>query len=76
MFNALEKTAQAGHAARMGEMRNIHTTWVGKPEGRKKPLRRSRRRREDNIKMYLGKMVFEGVNKIHLAQDRDPWRIL
>jgi hypothetical protein len=36
----------------MGEGRGVHRVVVGKPEG-KKPLGRSRRRREDNIKMDL-----------------------
>ena len=37
---------------RMGEGRGVHRVLVGKPEG-KKPLGRSRRRWEDNIKMDL-----------------------
>jgi hypothetical protein len=39
---------------------------VEKPEGRK-PLRRSRRRWEDSIKM-------EGMDWMNLAQDRNRWR--
>ena len=42
----------AGHVARMGERRGIYRILVGKPQG-KRPLRRSRRRWEDNIKMDL-----------------------
>jgi hypothetical protein len=42
----------AGHVARMGERRGACRTLVGKPEGRR-PLRRPRRRWEDNIKMDL-----------------------
>ena len=42
----------AGHVARMGERRVVYRVLVWKPEG-KKPLGRSRRRWEDNIKMYL-----------------------
>ena len=38
--------------ALMGEGRGVHRVLVGKPEG-KRPLGRSRRRREDNIKMDL-----------------------
>jgi hypothetical protein len=34
----------------MGDMRNAYNTSVGKPEG-KRPLGRSRRRWEDNIRM-------------------------
>jgi hypothetical protein len=36
----------------MGEKRNACRLLLGKPEG-KGPLERSRRRRVDNIKMYL-----------------------
>ena len=42
----------AGHAARMWEGRGVHRVLVGKPEG-KRPLGRTRRRWEDNIKMDL-----------------------
>ena len=42
----------AGHVARMGEVRGAHRVLVGKPEG-KRPLGRTRRRWEDNIKMDL-----------------------
>jgi hypothetical protein len=46
---------------------------VGRPEG-KRPLGRSRRRWEDNIKMDLRKIVIDGANWIQLAQDRGRWR--
>jgi hypothetical protein len=46
---------------------------VGKPEG-KRPLGRPRRRWVDNIKMYLSKIGWDGVDWIVLAQDRDQWR--
>jgi hypothetical protein len=39
-----------GHVARMGEVRGVYRVLVGKPEG-KRPLRRSRLRWEDNIKL-------------------------
>jgi hypothetical protein len=42
----------AGHVARMGAKRNSYRIFIGKPKG-KRPLRRPRRRWEDNIKMYL-----------------------
>jgi hypothetical protein len=48
---------------------------VGKPEGRR-PLRRPRRRWEDNIKMDLRQVGWEGADWIDLAQDRDRWRAL
>jgi hypothetical protein len=31
---------------------------------------------EDNIKMNLGKTGLKSVDWIHLAQDRDRWRVL
>jgi hypothetical protein len=42
----------AWHVARMGDERGVHRLFVGKPEG-KRPLGRTRRRLEDNIKMGL-----------------------
>ena len=48
---------------------------VGKPEG-KRPLGRSRRGWEDNIKMDLEEVGCGGMDWIELAQDRDSWRAL
>jgi hypothetical protein len=48
---------------------------VGKPEG-KKPLGRPRRRRVNNIKINLREIRWDGIEWIHLAQDRDQWRAL
>ena len=45
----------AGYVARMGERRGVYSVLVGKPEG-KRPLGRSRRRWEFNIKMDLQEM--------------------
>jgi hypothetical protein len=56
----------------MEKMRNAYTILVGKPEG-KKTLRRSKRNWEDNIKTDLTEIRLEGVDWIHLAQDRDQW---
>jgi hypothetical protein len=46
---------------------------VGKPEG-KRPLGRPRRRWEDNIKLDLTEIGWDGMDWLHLAQDRDQWR--
>jgi hypothetical protein len=54
----------------MGQMRNILKILVGKPEGNR-PLGRPRRRWEDNIRMDVREIVWEGVDWIHLAQDMD-----
>jgi len=44
--------SSAEHVARMGERRGVYRVLVGKSEGNRL-LGRSRRRWEDNIKMYL-----------------------
>jgi hypothetical protein len=54
----------------MGEMRNVYNTVVGKPEG-KRPLGRPRSRKEDNVRMVLREIEWEGVNRIRMAQVRD-----
>jgi hypothetical protein len=58
----------------MGEGRGVHRVLVGKPEG-KRPLERTRRRWEDNIKMDLQE-VGGGGDRMELAQDRDRWWVL
>jgi hypothetical protein len=45
---------------------------VGKPEG-KRPLKRPRRRWEDNIKMELQEEGCVGMDWILLAEDRERW---
>jgi hypothetical protein len=62
-----------GHVAFMGEGRDVYSVLVGRPES-KRPLRRSRRRWEDNIKMDLREIGINGANWIQLAQDRVQWR--
>jgi len=47
-----------GHVARIGERRGVCRVLVGKLEG-KRPLGRTRRRWEDNIKMELQELEFE-----------------
>jgi len=59
----------------MGERRGVYRVLVGKPEG-KRPLGRSRRRWEDNIKLGLHEVGCGGMDWIELAQDRDRWRAL
>jgi hypothetical protein len=57
------------------EKRNEYRILVGKPEG-KRSLGRRRRRWVDNIKIYLGEIVWDGMEWIYLTQDRDQWRTL
>jgi hypothetical protein len=56
-----------------GEGRGVYRVLVGRPES-KRPLGRSRRRSEDNIKMDLREIGIDGANWIWLAQDRVQWR--
>jgi hypothetical protein len=69
------KMRWAGHVVRMGEERCAYNILVGKSEGRR-PLGKPRRGWEDNIKMDLREIGFGDVDWIHLAQDRDRWRVL
>jgi hypothetical protein len=64
---------QAGHVARIGEMRNAYRILVWKPEW-KRQLGRPRCGWEDNIKMDLGAIGLEDVDWVHLAQDIDWWQ--
>jgi hypothetical protein len=43
---------------------------VGKPEG-KTPLERRRCRKDDNIKMHLRELGWDGTDWYNLAQDRN-----
>jgi hypothetical protein len=62
----------ARHVARMGRQ-EMHTKFLlEKPEG-KRPFRRSRQRRDDDIRMDLREVGWEGVDWMHLAQNRDQW---
>jgi hypothetical protein len=55
-----------------GERRGADRVLARKPEGRK-PLRRPRRRWENNIKMDLRELDW-GINSVDLALERDRWR--
>jgi hypothetical protein len=65
----------AGHVALMGHGRGAYRVLVERPEGRRS-LGRPRRRWEDNIKMDLQEVEWDGVAWIDMAQDRDRWRTL
>jgi hypothetical protein len=56
----------------MVERRGVYRVLVGKPE-RKRPLRRPRRRWEDNIKMNHQEGGCGGMEWNELVQDRDRW---
>jgi hypothetical protein len=57
----------------VGEERKLYKDLVGNYE-EKKPLRRSRCRREDRIRMDLREIGWVGVDWIHLSQDRGQWQ--
>jgi hypothetical protein len=59
--------------ARKEKGRGVYRVLVGRPEG-KRPLGRPRCRWEDNIKMHLREIIFDGTNWILLPQDRVQWR--
>jgi len=65
----------AGHVARTRERIGVYRVLVGKPEG-KRPLGRSRRRWDDNIKMDIQEVGCGSVVWIELAQDRYRWQAL
>ena len=59
----------AGYVARMGEVGCAFKILTGKPTD-KRPLGRSRRGWEDNIRMDFKEIVINTRNWIDLAQDR------
>jgi len=54
------------------KMRKAHKILVRKPEG-KRPHGRPRCRLEDNIRKDFRETGWEGVDWMHVAQDRDLW---
>jgi len=65
----------AEYAARMGEMRNVDTILVGKPEG-KRPLGKPRSKMENIIRKDVREIWWKSCDWVHLAQDREQWRAL
>jgi ribosome biogenesis protein Nip4 len=61
----------SAHGGDVKCIRNFGSSLQGK-----RPLRRPKSRWEDNIKKNLREIGFEGVDWIHLAQDRNQWRAL
>jgi hypothetical protein len=58
---------------RNGGKKNAYAVLLGKTEG-KGPVEKPRGRWEDNIKMYVKEVGWEGVDWISLFQDRQEWR--
>jgi hypothetical protein len=66
----------SGHVARIGRRRIHIGCWGGgKPKG-KKPLGKSKRRWEDNVKIDFREIGLSAMNWIDLTQDRDQWSAL
>jgi hypothetical protein len=65
----------AWHVARIEEGRIVFKILTGKPTG-KRPLGRSRRRWEDNIRMDLEEIGIKAGNWVDSAQYRDYLRAL
>jgi len=64
-----------GHLALTEDMKNVDKIFIRKLEG-KRPLRRLGCRWEDNIKMNLREIGCEGLDWIHLTQNRGQlWAI-
>ena len=62
----------AGHVVRIEESRRVFKILTATSAG-KRPLKKSRRRWEDNIRIDLEEI---GINAGNWAQDRDYWSAL
>jgi hypothetical protein len=58
-----------------GDKSNAYRILVEKPEV-KRPLGKPRRRWENNIKLDLREIGWDGMDWIDLTQDRDRWRAI
>jgi len=66
----IEKNELGAACSTYGGRRGVYRFLVRKPE-RKRPLGKTSRRWEDNIKMDLQEMVCGGMDWIEMVQDRD-----
>jgi hypothetical protein len=57
----------------VGDIGSAYNILVGKLEA-KRPLRRPKHRWEDNTRMDLREIGWEGVDWVQFAQYRDQWR--
>jgi hypothetical protein len=64
-----------GHVAHMGVRRGTYRVSMGRSQ-QNRTLGRARHRWEDNIKMDLQGVGWEGMDWTYLAQDRDRWQVL
>ena len=75
MGDKIEKNEMGGACREYGGGRGVYIVLMGKPEG-KRPLGRTRRRWEDNIKMDLQVVGCWGMDWIELAEDWNRWPAL
>jgi hypothetical protein len=68
---AIVKDGMGKACSKHGKVCNAHKILVEKPEW-KRSLGRPMHRQDDNIRVNLKKTGWEGVDWIHLDQDRDP----
>jgi hypothetical protein len=54
----------------MGDKRGVYRVLVARPEG-KRSLERPRHRYEDNIKIDLQEVGWQGTDRIYVDEDRD-----
>jgi len=71
----MEKNEVGGACSTHWENIGVYRVLVGKPEWNK-PLGRSRRRWEENIKIDLQEVGSNVMDWIDVAEDRDRWRTL
>ena len=69
----IDQVKMVGHVAGTGEIRNTYNVLVEKP-GVMKPLGKLRHRWEDNIKIYLREIQWEGLNWTHFTQTENQWQ--
>jgi hypothetical protein len=68
----IKEDEMVGACSKHGRHENAYYIVNGTPGG-KRSLGRPRRKWEENIRMDLREIGREGVDWIHLAQDRDQW---
>jgi hypothetical protein len=70
LIDQIEKNEMGGACSMYGTRRGVGRVLVRKPEG-KRPLRRPRRRWEDNIKMVLQEEGFRDMDRIEPVGNKD-----